>query len=56
MKTDKKKFYDVKLDNEEKEILDSFERSEWKSVQHLAKRKKEAKKIAANTLLFQNNK
>jgi predicted DNA binding CopG/RHH family protein len=54
MKTKKKikKFnpYAVKLDADEQEILQSFERGEWQSVKNLAQEKKRAKKIAANTL------
>jgi len=47
-----KKFdpYNVKLDEEEQEILESFEKGEWKSVDNLAKEMQQAKEIAANTL------
>src|SRR4030065_1722750 len=54
MKTKKKtkKFnpYDVKLDAEEQDLLKSYERGEWKSVDNLAQEMKLAKEIAANTL------
>lgn len=39
-----------KLDKEEKEILDSFEKGEWKSVPDVEKRKSEFQKYAAETL------
>ena len=42
--------YNVKFDAEEQELLDSFERGEWKSVKNLSKGRKRAKEIAANTL------
>ena len=54
MKTKKKtkKFnpYDVKLDREEKELLASVERGEWKSVPNLKEEMEIARKTAANTL------
>lgn len=55
MKTKKKKTkefnpYAVKLDAEEKELLKSYERGEWQSVDDLKQEKRRAKKIAANTL------
>jgi predicted DNA binding CopG/RHH family protein len=40
----------VKLTEEEKEILDSFEKGEWVPVKNLAKRKKELMQHARNTL------
>lgn len=39
-----------KLDKEEQEILESFERGEWKPVKDFAKAKKEAMEAARNTL------
>ena len=39
-----------KLDKEEKEILDSFEKGEWKSVPDVEKRKNELSEYAAATL------
>ena len=38
------------LDKEEKEILESFENDEWKSVPDLKKRKSQLKEIAKETL------
>jgi len=38
------------FDNEEKELLDSFERNEWHSVKNLAKRKNELEKSARATI------
>ncbi len=40
----------VILDKEEQEILDSFERGEWKSVQNLDEEKAFAKEAATNYL------
>lgn len=40
----------IKLTEEEKEILNSFERGEWVPVRNLAKRKKELIQYARNTL------
>lgn len=48
MKKNKKK--DVKLDSEEKELLSSFENSEWTSVKNVKKEKLSARKIASQTL------
>ena len=42
------KYYE--LDKEEQEILDAYERDEFKSVGDLAKRKKQLQKYAKNTL------
>lgn len=42
--------YDVKLDADEQELLESYERGEWKSVDNLAQEMKLAKEIAENTL------
>lgn len=50
MKSKKFNPYDVKLDEEEQELLESFERGEWKSVDNLAEEIARAKIIAANTL------
>lgn len=50
MKNKKFNPYDVKLDEEEKELLESVERGEWKSVNNLAQEIARTKKIAANTL------
>ena len=38
------------LDKEEKEILESFERGEWKSVPHINERKKQLKEYTRATL------
>ncbi|HHT9138239.1 MAG TPA: hypothetical protein ACFYEK_13485 [Candidatus Wunengus sp. YC60] len=40
----------IKLTEEEKEILDSFEKGEWVPVKNLSKRKKELMQYARNTL------
>ena len=40
----------MKLDRNEKELLDSFERGEWKSVPHLAGVKKHFQEAAGETL------
>jgi predicted DNA binding CopG/RHH family protein len=40
----------VKLTEEEKEILDSFEKNEWVPVKNLSKRKEELMQYARNTL------
>lgn len=40
----------VKLTEEEKYILDSFEKDEWVPVKNLAKRKAELTRYAKNTL------
>lgn len=40
----------IKLTNEEKETLDSFEKGEWIPVSDLSKRKKELAEYARNTL------
>lgn len=50
MKTKKINPYDVKLDTEEQELLESFEQGEWKSVGNLKQEMKIAKEMAANTL------
>ena len=46
----KKKIHQKELDNEEKELLESFENDEWKSVKNLEKEKKHARKVAGKTL------
>ncbi len=38
------------LDKYEKELLDSFERNEWKSVPNLSKKKAELKEYARDTI------
>lgn len=38
------------LDREEKDILSSFERGEWKSIKNVARAKASARKTAAKTL------
>ncbi|HED37406.1 MAG TPA: antitoxin [Ignavibacteria bacterium] len=40
-----------KLDNYEKEILESYENDEWESVENLAEKKKEYAQYAKNTFL-----
>jgi len=40
----------TKLDKEEKEILESFEKDEWVPVTNFSRRKKELVKYAKNTL------
>lgn len=40
----------MKLSKEKKNILDSIENNNWKSVPNLEKRKKELEKIASNTI------
>ncbi len=39
----------IKLDKEEQELVDSFERGEWRSVPNFEQEKKKAEKIAAAT-------
>jgi predicted DNA binding CopG/RHH family protein len=39
-----------KLNKYEKELLDSFEKNEWKSVPNLSKRKTELKEYARDTI------
>lgn len=39
-----------KLNKNEKELLDSFEKREWKSVTNLSKRKTELKEYARDTI------
>ena len=38
------------LDDEEKELLDSFEKGEWKSVKNIEKEKRQARQIASQTM------
>jgi len=40
----------IKLDKEEQEFLDSFDKGEWKSVKNLKHEKDVARKAARNTL------
>ena len=40
----------MKLDKNEKELLASFERGEWKSVKNLSRAKKYYQKVASETL------
>jgi predicted DNA binding CopG/RHH family protein len=40
----------TKLDNEEKDLLESFERDEWESVPDFEKRKLELQEYASETL------
>lgn len=40
----------IKFDKEEQELVDSFERGEWRSVPNFEKEKKRAQKIAAATV------
>ena len=40
----------MKIDKEEKDILDSFEKGEWKSVKNVALAKKKFQKVARETL------
>lgn len=39
----------MKLDNEEENLLESFEKGEWKSIKGFEKKKAEYQKIAMNT-------
>lgn len=39
----------IRLDKEEQELVDSFERGEWRSVPNFEQEKKKAEKIAAAT-------
>jgi predicted DNA binding CopG/RHH family protein len=39
----------IKLDKEEQDFVDSFERGEWRSVPNFGREKKKAQKIAAAT-------
>jgi len=41
----------LELDSEEKDLLESFEKGEWKSVKGLKKEKEQAKKAAHNFML-----
>lgn len=50
MKKKNKKSRSSNLDKEEKELLKSFEKGEWKRVKNLSKEKDQARKIATNTL------
>ena len=46
----KKKSHTNKLDNEEKDILTSFEKDEWKTIKNIEKEKLAARKTAAKIL------
>ncbi len=46
----KKKKKRIRLDTEEKYLLETFEKGEWKTVKNLAKEKALAKKAASNYL------
>lgn len=46
----KKTHQKIKLDDEENQLLDSFNKGEWKSVKDFEKHKKIAKTAAKNTL------
>ncbi len=39
----------IKLDPEERDLLSSFEKGEWKTVANVKKEKSRAKKVAAKT-------
>ena len=39
-----------KLTHDEQDLLESFERGEWKSVKNMKAKRKSAQKIAANTM------
>ena len=45
-----KKKQNLKLDSDEQELSDSFDRDEWKTVKNLKQEVSLAKKVAANTL------
>jgi predicted DNA binding CopG/RHH family protein len=46
----KNNIFNVKLDLEEQELLESIERGEWKTVENFEEEAAFAKKAAANTL------
>lgn len=46
----RKKAHQKELNDEEKELLESFENDEWKTVKNLEKEKTHARKVAAKTL------
>lgn len=46
----KSKKHDSSLDQEEKELLSSFEKGEWKTIKNLKKEKVAARKTATRTL------
>lgn len=48
--TTRKAPYDIKLDAEEKDLLESYERGEWETVPNLKEEIEFAKKAAANSL------
>ena len=41
---------DYKLTEEEQDLLDSFERGEWKTIKNFKKEKLKAEKMASNTI------
>jgi hypothetical protein len=45
-----KKTHQKNTDHEEKEILSSFEKGDWKTVRNVEKQKKQAQKIASKTI------
>lgn len=45
-----KKSQQIDLDHEEKELLSSFEKDEWKTIKNVEKGKVRARKTAAKTL------
>jgi hypothetical protein len=47
---EKKDIFDVELDEEEKEMLASVERGEWKSVPKIKEMRKNVQQAAANYL------
>jgi predicted DNA binding CopG/RHH family protein len=46
----KAKEHKIELDQEEEDLLDSFEKGEWKTVDHVEEEKKTARSRAARTL------
>lgn len=45
-----KKKTNIRLDDDEKDILESFEKNEWMSIKNLGEEKKKSRKIASNSL------
>ncbi len=52
MKKKKRNVFEVKLDAEEQELLDSIERDEWKSVKNIEEERAFAKAAAAKVPSF----
>lgn len=50
MKKKKSNIFDVKLDTEEQELVESIERGEWKTVSNFEEEAAVAKKTATNFL------